>query len=62
MPTNTELKLKVDAKVVALIAEAISGRVQTNNFDAGQLQELKDLSTEFVSRVNALNNDMQVLT
>ena len=62
MPTNTELKLKVGAKVVALIAEAISGRVQTNNFDAGQLQELKDLSTEFVSRVNALNNDIQVLT
>ena len=54
--------MKVDAEVVALIAEAISGRVQTNNFDAGQLQELKDLSTEFVSRVNALNNDMQVLT
>lgn len=62
MPTNTELTLRVEAKVIALIAEAISGRIQMNAFDAGGLAELKELSTVFLGKVTDLDTNIQALT
>lgn len=62
MPTDTELKLRVEAKMVAMMAEAVSGRIQTDAFDAAGLAELKELSTFFLGKVTDLDTCIQALT
>ena len=47
--------------MVALIAEAISGRIQMNAFDAAGLAELKELSTVFLGKVTDLDTNIQAL-
>lgn len=62
MPTNPEMTLKVEAKVIALMSEVISNRLQMESIDATELTELKALSTDFMGRCVDLNTNIQALT